>query len=59
MNNDLKNETGIFLVSIYRSIFMKLLYNEKREIIDENMSGYWEPSALWCISVYILGKAIL
>ena len=36
--NDLKNERGIFLVSIYRSILMKLLYNEKREIIDENMS---------------------
>ena len=36
--NDLKNERGIFLVSIYRSILMKLLYNDNRKIIDENMS---------------------
>ena len=36
--NDLKNERGIFLVSIYRSILIKLLYNDNRTIIDENMS---------------------
>ena len=36
--NDLKNERGIFIVSIYRSILMKLLYNDKMEILDKNMS---------------------
>ena len=35
--NDLKNERGIFLVSIFRSIFMKLLYNDHKNIIDENI----------------------
>ena len=36
--NNLKNERGIFLVSIYRSILMKLLYNDNRKLIEENMS---------------------
>ena len=36
--NDLKNERGIFLVSIYRSVLMKLVYNDKMEILDKNMS---------------------
>ena len=36
--NDLKNERGIFLVSIYRAILMKLVYNDKMKILDENMS---------------------
>ena len=36
--NDLMNVMGIFIVSIYRAILMKLLYNEKKEIIKENMS---------------------
>ena len=35
--NDLKKR-GIFLVSIYRSVLMKLVYNDKMEILDKNMS---------------------
>ena len=35
---DLSNERGIFVVSIFRGILMKLIYNEKYEIIDSNMS---------------------
>ena len=31
--SDLKNERGIFLVSIYRAIIMKLLYNDKNVVI--------------------------
>ena len=34
----LKNERGIFRLSIIRSILMKLIYNQKYEIIDKNMS---------------------
>ena len=36
--SDLKNERGIFLVSIYRAIIMKLLYYDKMKIIDKSMS---------------------
>ena len=36
--NDLKNESWIFLVSIYRAILMKLLYNDCRKIIEKDMS---------------------
>ena len=36
--SDLKNERGIFLVSIYRAIIMKLQYNDKMKIIDKSMS---------------------
>ena len=36
--NDLKNKWGIFLVSTYRAIWMKLVYNDKMKIIDKNMS---------------------
>lgn len=36
--NQLKNERGIFIVSIYRSILMRLLYNEKYKTIDSHMS---------------------
>ena len=35
---DMSNERGIFIVSVFRSILMKLIYNEKYEIIDSNMS---------------------
>ena len=35
---DLKNERGIFIVSVFRSILMKLIYNDKYEVIDSNMS---------------------
>ena len=35
---DLNNERGIFIVSILRSILMRLVYKEKYEIIDSNMS---------------------
>ena len=34
----LKNERGIFMLSSVRSIFMRLLYNTKYDIINENMS---------------------
>ena len=36
--NELKNERGIFIVSIYRTILMKLLYKEKVDKIEEHMS---------------------
>ena len=36
--SDLKNDRGIFLVTTYRSIIMKLLYNEKVQQIENNMS---------------------
>ena len=36
--NDLKNERGIFIVSTYRSILMKLLMNDKDETIEKHMS---------------------
>ena len=35
---ELKNERGIFVLSAIRTIFMKLLYNTKSMIIDQNMS---------------------
>ena len=35
---NLQNERGIFRVSVLRSILMRLIYNEKYEIIDRNMS---------------------
>ena len=34
----LKNERGIFMLSSVRTIFMRLLYNSKYDIIDQNMS---------------------
>ena len=34
----LENERGIFRVSVLRSIFMKLIYNQKYGEIDQNMS---------------------
>ena len=36
--NDLKNERGVFIVSTYRSILMKLLMKDKQEIIEQHMS---------------------
>ena len=35
---DLENDRGIFIVSVLRSIFMKLLYNDNYDIVDRNMS---------------------
>ena len=35
---ELKNERGIFRVSVLRSILMRLIYNEKYPVIDRNMS---------------------
>ena len=35
---NLENDRGIFLVSTFRSIMMKLIYIDKYSIIDENMS---------------------
>ena len=36
---ELKNQRGIFRVSVIRSILMRLIYNSKYEIIDQNI---WE-----------------
>ena len=35
---DLTNDRGIFIVNIFRSILMKLVYNDKYSIVDSNMS---------------------
>ena len=35
---DLANDRGIFLVNIFRSIIMKMVYKDKYEIVDTNMS---------------------
>ena len=35
---DLKNDRGIFIVNIFRSILMKLIYGDKYDIVDKNMS---------------------
>ena len=37
--NELKSERGIFIVSTYRSIFMKLLFKDKYQQIENNMSS--------------------
>ena len=34
----LENDRGIFILNIFRSIMMKMIYAEKYEIIDQNMS---------------------
>ena len=36
--NDLKNDRGIFLVTIFRSILMRLIYLDKYETLDQSMS---------------------
>ena len=35
---DLENDRGIFLVTIFRSILMRLIYVDKYNLIDSNMS---------------------
>ena len=35
---DLENDRGIFLVTVLRSILMRMVYNDKYEVIDSNMS---------------------
>ena len=35
---DLENDRGIFILNIFRSILMKLVYADKYQIIDKNMS---------------------
>ena len=35
---DLTNDRGIFLVNIFRSIVMKMVYQDKYEVVDRNMS---------------------
>ena len=35
---DLENDRGIFLVTILRSILMRLIYKDKYKLIDSNMS---------------------
>ena len=35
---DLDNDRGIFIVNIFRSILMKMVYNDKYETVDEIMS---------------------
>ena len=36
--NDLKNERGIFSVSIFRKLLLKIIYHDEYETIDSNMS---------------------
>ena len=38
VKNDLKNDRGIFIMNIFKSIMMKMIYNEEYQIIDNNMS---------------------
>jgi hypothetical protein len=35
---DLNNDRGIFIVNLFRSILMKLIYGDKYDIVDKNMS---------------------
>ena len=36
--NDLKNDRGIFSVNIFRSLLLKIIYNDEYDTIDSNMS---------------------
>ena len=36
--NDLDSDRGIFLVSIFRTILMKMIYKDKYSTIEESMS---------------------
>ena len=36
--DDLKNDRGIFIINIFRSILMKLLYNDEYPTVDSSMS---------------------
>ena len=35
---DLENDRGIFIVNIFRSIIMKMVYKDKYKVVDANMS---------------------
>ena len=35
---DLENDRGIFIVNVFRSILMKMVYNDKYNTVDKNMS---------------------
>ena len=35
---DLNNDRGIFLVTVFRGILMRMIYNDKYDVIDANMS---------------------
>ena len=35
---NLSNDRGIFIVNVFRSIIMKMVYEDKYEIVDNNMS---------------------
>jgi hypothetical protein len=35
---ELENDRGIFIVNLFRSMMMKMVYNDKYSIVDENMS---------------------
>ena len=51
-----KNERGIFRVSVVRSILMRLIYNMKYPIIDQNMSGRKKKS---CINnIFLVNRLI-
>ena len=36
--SDLESDRGIFLVSIFRTILMTMIYNDKYDTIDKSMS---------------------
>ena len=38
VKNDLKNDRGIFIMNIFKSIMMKMIYNQEYDVIDLNMS---------------------
>ena len=35
---DLDNDRGIFIVNLFRSIILKMVYHDKYETVDRNMS---------------------
>ena len=35
---DLENDRGIFIVNIFRSIIMRMVYKDKYKVVDANMS---------------------
>ena len=35
---DLENDRGIFIVNIFRSIIMKMVFKDKYKVVDANMS---------------------
>ena len=58
---ELVNDRGIFLVTVFRSILMRLIYVEKYSQIDSNMSdsqiggrkGKNVRNQIWTVSSYI------